>query len=218
MISKLDFSILNNGTTQNKAFVMLHGWKGNKNSFSSIAKMLDIPNCRWYFPEAPFTVEGAPDKKTWTYEKSPGDWEIKKPQSMLLDFFNNEVFSVFDSKDTYVMGFSQGAAVCYRLILNLECTLGGIFPVGGFIRKFPNQKDNETTISISSFQRDTPILIGHGKDDDIVPVKASEMAYNLLKEECTNVNLHLYNGRHKISLDYLRKVRQLILDKKVVVS
>ncbi len=216
MNSKLDFSVANKGKSQNKAFVMIHGWKGNKDSFKSIFNILDIPNCRWYAPEAPFMVENEPNQKTWTYEISPGIWEVKKPKSMLENFIKNEVFNEFDPINTYIMGFSQGAAVCYRLALSLEHTLGGIFPVGGFIRNYPNQKNEEINLSISSFQKDTPILIGHGKDDDVVPVEASQIAYNLLTKKCSNVDLHIYNGRHKISMEYLKKVKQIVMKKETI--
>ena len=90
MSYKLDFSTINNGSSQNKAFIMIHGWKGNKDSFNSIPKILDIPNCRWFSPEAPFMVNDNPNKKSWTYEISPGKWEIEKPQKMLEDFLKNE--------------------------------------------------------------------------------------------------------------------------------
>ena len=216
MNSNLDFSVINEGDTQNKAFIMIHGWKGNKDSFKSIPKILDIPNCRWYAPEAPFLVNKGENQKTWTYEKSPGVWEIEKPKAMLLDFIENEVFTEFDPLDTYIMGFSQGAAICYRLVLSLEYTLGGVFPIGGFIRSYPNQKDNEIKLNISFSQKDTPILIGHGRDDDVIPVEASKLAYKLLKKKCSNVDLYIYKGRQKISIEYLKKVKQLVMDKEVI--
>ena len=216
MNSKLDFSVINKGSSQNKAFIMIHGWKGNKDSFSSIPKILDIPNCRWYSPEAPFIVDNDSNKKSWTYEISPGHWEIEKPQKMLENFLKNEVFNTFDPSNTYIMGFSQGAAVCYRIALSFNYPLGGIFPIGGFIRSYPGQNDNDIKIDVSSAQIDTPILIGHGKDDDIVSADSSKLAYKLLKKKCTNVELHIYNGRHKISIDFLKKIRQLILNKETI--
>ena len=113
------------------------------------------------------------------------------------------------------MGFSQGAAVCYSFILTLDYAFGGIFPVGGFIRNSPEQSDKDAAsrLYVSDKQKDTPILIGHGKDDDIIPPEASEIAYSLLKDKCSNVNLNIYNGRHKIGLGYLRDVKAMILKK-----
>jgi len=210
MNSKLDFSIESKGSTQDKAFIMIHGWKGNKDSFRSIFNILNIPNCKWFAPEAPYIVDRDKSQKTWTYEKSPGVWEIEEPKSLLIDFIKNIVLSEFDSLNTYVMGFSQGAAVCYQLVLSLDNTLGGIFPVGGFIRSYQGEKNDQIELSISPYQKNTPILIGHGKDDDVVPVEASMLAYKLLSRECSNVDLDIYNGGHKINTSYLKKIKNLI--------
>ena len=83
--------------------------------------------------------------------------------------------------------------------------MGGVFPIAGFLR--------QPKMDIERFhpcQKNTPILIGHGKDDDKVPVKASENAYRLLIKQEANVELLLYNGKHKIGMDYIKKVKEII--------
>ena len=80
MNSKLDFSIESKGSTQDKAFIMIHGWKGNKDSFKTIASLLKLESITWFFPEAPFLVEGDENKKTWSYQREDGSWEVKKPK------------------------------------------------------------------------------------------------------------------------------------------
>ena len=84
-------------------------------------------------------------------------------------------------------------------------SLGGVFPICGFLR--------QPKIDIERFhpcQKNTPILIGHGKDDDKVPVSASENIYQQLKGQGANVELLLYNGKHKIGIECLRKIRKII--------
>ena len=68
---------------------------------------------------------------SWTYKKSNGTWEIYEPIKMLNNFFNNLIFQEYQSQNVYVLGFSQGAAVCYEYVMGIEKTLGGIFPIGG---------------------------------------------------------------------------------------
>ncbi len=191
---------------QSIAIVMIHGWQGNKNSFKSISKLLKINNTTWFFPEAPYPYNGDELKKTWTYEKYPGVWEIEEPKEKLKSFFKECVFTQFTSSNVYVMGFSQGAAVCYEFILSLENRLGGVFPIAGFIR------DQEPpTLDVHDNQKSTPIIIGHGKNDDIVSIESSKAAYDKLKKICKNVEFDIYNGGHKISLSYLNKVKEFIL-------
>ena len=107
------------------------------------------------------------------------------------------------------MGFSQGAAVCYELILSFENPLGGIFPIAGFMRDYPGAKD-KVELDVCPMQYKSPILIGHGKDDDIVLPEASQKAYDVLDKVCTNIELYFYNGKHKIGIEYLKKVRALV--------
>ena len=204
MPKKLIYDVLKTESIQDKAVVMIHGWKGNKNSFKSIASLLKLDNTTWFFPEAPFEFEGDNTKKTWTYQKNSGEWEVEEPKALLNDFFKSVVFKKFNPHQVYIMGFSQGATVCYEFILGLDYKFAGIFPIAGFLRK-PMEP-----LFISPLQYDTPILIGHGKDDDVVPFEASEIAYNKIKKVCSNVNLKAYNGKHKIGVDYLREAKKLI--------
>ena len=210
MNTTLKYNVIDSGEIQNKAFIMIHGWQGNKDSFINILKLINISDCSWFFPEAPYMVGNDPSKRTWSYEKSPGEWEVEEPKKLLKIFIEEKVLSKFDPKDVFIMGFSQGAAVCYELILSFEHELGGIFPIAGFMRDYPRAQD-KIDIGTSPKQSNTPILIGHGRDDDIVSVDSSKKAFNLLKEYCNNIELCIYNGRHKIGLEYLKKVREIVI-------
>ena len=212
MSELLEYNIIKTGDFQDKAVIMIHGWQGNKDSFKFVVNLLDIPNCSWYFPEAPYVFEDDPSKKTWAKEIKPGVWTVSKPKRMLKTFMKDKVLSEFDSKQVFVIGFSQGAAVCYELICTFGYPLGGIFPVGGFMREIMKNKDIKS-LEVCPKQFDRPILIGHGKDDDVVPLESSKKAYDILSEYCTDIDLFIYNGRHKIGVEYLKKVKELILRK-----
>ena len=103
------------------------------------------------------------------------------------------------------MGFSQGGLVCLDFALFLDQPLGGIFSIAGFMR---HPKENVSRYHPS--QKNSPILIAHGKDDDKVPVSAAENAYQQLKNQGANVELLLYNGKHKIGIECLRRIKNII--------
>ena len=164
---------------------------------------MKIKNTGWYFLEAPFPVNEG-DGWSWSYEISDGNWEIDEPKRLLNNFFS-ELFNKYTSKNVYVLGFSQGGLVCLDFVLFLDQPLGGVFPIAGFLR--------QPKMDIERFhpcQKNTPILIGHGKDDNKVPVNASVNAYRLLIKQEANVELLLYNGKHKIGMDYMKKVKKII--------
>ncbi len=203
MAEKLQYDFHQTGNSVDKVIVAIHGWQGNRNSMRPLIKSMKINNAGWYLLEAPYTVNEG-NGWSWSYEISDGNWEIDEPK-LLLDNFFSELFNKYTSKNVYVLGFSQGGLVCLDFVLFLDQPLGGVFPIAGFLR--------QPKMDIERFhpcQKNTPILIGHGKDDDKVPVKASENAYRLLIKQEANVKLFLYNGKHKIGMDYMKKVKKII--------
>ena len=186
-----------------KVIVAIHGWEGDRNSMQPIMKLMKIYNAGWYLLEAPYTLNGG-NGRSWSYQLSDGVWEVEEPKGLLRSFFT-EIFEKYPSRKIHVLGFSQGAMVCLDFVLFLNHPLGGVFPICGFLRH-PDKKQGR----FHTCQKETPILIGHGKDDDKVPVKASENAYHLLIKQEANVELLLYNGKHKIGMDYMKKVEKII--------
>ncbi len=216
MKKSMDYNRFKKSDNPQKAIVAIHGWGGNKSSFSPFAENIKVDNVEWFLPEAPYLVKDAPptnsdniddslSKKSWTYKKENGTWEIEEPIIMMKTFFNDIVFKQYKSSDVYVIGFSQGAAVCYECIMGIEKKLGGIFPIGGFLFK-----DSGKDKIVSDHNIETPILIGHGIKDDVIPIEKSKIAYNKLLKEGANVKFYNYNGGHKISISYIKEVVKII--------
>ena len=200
-IKKLDFISIKGQKTE-KVIIGLHGWQGNKQSFLPMAKSKLFEKFNWYLPEAPYFVNNIPSTKSWSYEKEKDVWEIEEPKRLLDDFFESEIFKNHDSKDIFVVGFSQGALICYEFICKLNKTLGGIFPISGFLRS--------DTLVINPKQNKTPIIIGHGTYDQIISIEQSQKAYELLKKQNANVELITYNSSHRIPNEMLKIIAEKI--------
>ena len=204
---KLDYGVLGDPSAAQMCLVFIHGWSGNKESFRRVAKSFNIKNAVWYLPQAPYPLKDR-DSYSWTYEISPGKFEREQPVRMLLDFFDQEIFSKFDSRDVYLFGFSQGGLVCYEMVRILNKPLGGVFPIGGFMAGTKKKMQR-----INSHQKDTPILIGHGDLDEVILADESRLAHKLLSQESSEVTLDIYKGGHKIGLGYIRKAKEFIENK-----
>tara|TARA_B100000287_G_scaffold409519_1_gene436952 strand:+ start:1368 stop:2024 length:657 start_codon:yes stop_codon:yes gene_type:complete len=214
---QIDFNRYKKDKKTDKAIIAIHGWGGNKDSFLPFAKNIKIPNVEWFLPEAPYLIKDAPSinsddsqdndlsRKSWTYKKEDGMWELNEPIDILNNFFDNIIFKEYDSKNVYVLGFSQGAAVCYEYVLGINKSLGGVFPIGGFLFKY---SDKIKRVSLDN--KNTPVIIGHGSKDDVIPIEKSRIAYSQLLKEGANVKFLEYNGGHKISMNYLREVVKVI--------
>ena len=201
-MDELEYLEENRSDEYDKAIVFIHGWKGNKDSFTSLSSILKIKNAKWFFPQAPYRISDT--KYSWSFQHSDQSWEYKEPIRLLNKFLNDKILNHLESKNVFFIGFSQGATVCYDLVLQLEYAWGGVFPVSGFTR----DKDREFTIHKNQFK--TPIIIGHGLMDDIVPITSSERIFQDLNKKSFNVSFEKFNGGHKISIDYLKKIQTII--------
>ena len=203
---KLQYDLHEIGDASQKAIVAIHGWQGDCNSMYPLIKSTNIKNVGWYLLEAPFPVKNG-EGFSWSYEKSNGQWEIDEPRRLLNVFFD-ELFKIYDSRKIFVMGFSQGGLVCFDFVLFLHEPLGGVFPIAGFLRQ-PEYNGKR----FHSSQKNTPILIGHGTEDDRVPVESSQNAFNKLLAQGANAELLLYKGKHKIGVEFIRKLKEKIQSK-----
>ena len=194
---RLKFNSFSVGKIKNKCLIFFHGWSGNMDSFIPFAKSSKINNVEWFFPQAPYAIENG---YSWSYEISKGVWERDEPFFMIRDFLDSHIFSNYDSKNVYLFGFSQGAMVCYELLKEIDSPLGGVFPIGGFMRGLDESN------FVNKAQKNTHIHIGHGKDDEIILPQKSKDAYNVLKKYCQDVHLSLYTGKHKINISYWKKI------------
>ena len=204
---KLDFKIKTIGSP-NKAIIALHGWGGNSSSMKALVNLMKIGDCKWFFPEGPYPCDQKLGK-SWTYKKDDGTFERNKPIELLHKFIQDNVLSLFDPCDIYIIGFSQGALMCYEGILTMDISFGGVFPICGFMA-LNNKQYNYPHPAL----KNTPIYIGHGKNDNVVSVESSKEAYDIIKNANFNVELCIYSGGHKIGIDYLRKMKSVIKQKK----
>jgi len=188
-----------------RAIIFIHGWKGNKDSFISLPNMLNLDDTAWYFPEAPYVLDDNNKLRSWSYQKKDGTFEVEQSKLLFNNFLDDNILNNFKSENVFFIGFSQGATVCYEFVLGLGYPWGGIFPVAGFFR------DWNKGINIHPCQKKIKILIGHGINDDIIGIQESEKIYKYLLKKNYNCRLMKYNGGHKISLDYLKEVKEHIL-------
>ena len=186
--------------------VGIHGWKGNRDSFKLVANLFKIENAHWILPQAPYKMKE--NQYTWAKEIEEGIYEVEESIHYLNNFFKNEVLDKYDPKYVHVVGFSQGATTCYEFVMKMPSQFAGIYPIAGFLRDFES-----TAPRLHPNQKQTPILIGHGKADEIVPVQSSEKIYEILKKETKNVDILLYNGGHKISMSYIKEAKKRITER-----
>lgn len=112
-----------------------------------------------------------------------------------------EIFNVNYSK-IFLGGFSQGACLSLHIAFNFEFNIGGVIALSGqlFSKSFSTE-----SIVLKNPGR-TKFFIGHGTEDDVIPVYYQKKSFIKLRQN-NDFEFHYYeNMRHKVNLEELNDI------------
>ena len=179
--------------------ILLHGWGADADDLLPIGKQVtdglqkdfEIISLR------------APNPRTdnigrqW-YGLYPANWseaehEVNKLISTLKEIGNHGI----PLSNTILLGFSQGAAM--SIAAGSSLYLGLIVSCSGYPHPNWDKKIN------------SPILLSHGINDEVVPLSASKQIYEDLKINSNySCHLHEFNGFHEIDINFIDLIRSEI--------
>ena len=118
----LTFNKIKAKTDDSHAMIIFHGYGGDKNNLIPLLNIFTFQNeMSFYFLEAPYRINE--HSYSWSYEIEPGIWERDEPGRLLDDFFNNIIFNQYEYSNIFLLGFSQGAFICFEYGLNIKNTI-----------------------------------------------------------------------------------------------
>ena len=207
MAKALDFIDVppNNGETKKGLIVILHGWGANAEDVASIVPFLQLPGYHFVLPNAPFPHPHSPVGRAW-YELSRDNMYEGLPQSreLLIDLLQSlEQSTGVPLKKTILSGFSQGGAM--TLDVGLKLPFAGLISMSGYL----HSDIQNLEIPASNFLR--PVLIMHGKQDEVVPLQAAQKARDALELQSVPTEYHEFDGGHQISSQMLDVARTFVL-------
>ncbi|VEP11831.1 putative esterase [Hyella patelloides LEGE 07179] len=177
--------------------VMLHGWGANYQDLASLSQMLDLPEFGYLFPNAPFEHPQVPGGRAWYALESPNYTGIDESRQLLFDWLNAlEDNTNIPLERTYVTGFSQGGAMTLDVALMLP--VAGICSISGYLHYEPKPLEDDAP----------PVLIVHGKQDEVVPIDEAKNARDKLTAIGVEVQYQEFDMGHEITppvLDLLQK-------------
>ena len=203
-----EYKINNNNITS--ACILLHGWGSNGDDLIQIAPEFakNFENMVFLSPNAPDVCSANPYGRQWFEIKN----DLEKTSLLDLTFseelimkFIDECISRFkiSSSKIFLLGFSQGSTMAMHIGLHYKKKLAGVLAFSGillFDEKFKNYKKN-----------DTPFLIVHGKEDEVVPHQFLDYSYNkLLELNISAEKLSLDNLAHSINIQGIESAKNFI--------
>ena len=176
--------------------ILLHGWGADTDDLLPVGKSIIHNSCFDFELISLAAPSFRPNDmgRQW-YSLFPPDWnEAEIAVAKLLDTLNAFNKTKISLKKTVLLGFSQGGAMAIDAGLSLD--LGLVISCSGYSHpKWDPIKNN-------------PVLLSHGLQDDVVPVKASrEILKRLRNEANVNNELHEYNCSHTIHPDFIEVIR-----------
>ena len=184
--------------------VMLHGRANYAKTIFTIEGLLD-PRFSVLALQAPFVSDRGgfewfkPNEEGRSDEISEASRFQESEDRLTAQIEKMRIERGLQNSPLYLLGFSQGAAMCF--LLGLRGTLGArrVVPMSGFLPQ-----------PVKTWQVLDPkaqYLITHGTEDEVLPTEVSVRAKDYLVSRGIDARYYEYRGRHKMSLSCLHHVQ-----------
>ena len=177
------------GGNANKLVVFLHGYGADGKDLIDLAKPfgMALPNASFISPDAPHPCAMSPQGRQWFPIEEIPKGAIKASLG-LLGLIDNEAKKLnLTFKDVILIGFSQGAMMSMQCLLINNEQLGAIIGYSGALKEENIDAADDQILNGKHKYSDTPILLVHGEQDEVVPFQSLEKSKNLLNKIGFNV-------------------------------
>lgn len=203
----LNYHVIENAVTPQYCVIWLHGLTGAGAHVLPIASALEFPGrhlIRHIMPNAPslhVTLLGG--------AYVPGWFDVRKLDSVHVEIDREALHATtilihklitqqiklgIPAAKIFLAGFSQGGAVAYSAGLTYPKKLGGIIAMSSYLPESDWLKKHKT-----SAQKRLPVLITHGRQDDVVSPLLGHMAYQTIRLWGGDAVWHEFDMKHEVS-------------------
>ncbi|WP_138498388.1 alpha/beta hydrolase [Nostoc sp. PA-18-2419] len=183
--------------------VTLHGWGANAEDVASLLPLLDLGDYQFVLPNAPFPHPYSSVGRAWYELRGENMYQgLKQSRQLLTDFLQSlESSTGVPLSRTILSGFSQGGAM--TLDVGSKLPLAGLVVMSGYLHP-----DALTAVKGGI----PPILITHGRYDEVVPLKAAWKARDTVESLGVAVEYHEFDTGHAIDPQTLKVLRNFVVN------
>jgi phospholipase/carboxylesterase len=177
---------------------MLHGWTGDENSMWVFTPRLP-KNALMVAPRGLYMTKGS--GYNWHPELSkPWPWvnDFQPTVDKLFAVISNGNFPEGDFSNLHILGFSQGAALAYTMVMMYPERIASLAGLSGFL------PDGATAWLGPDRLKGLPVFIAHGTEDERVPIERARMSVELIEKAGAAVTYCEDNVGHKLSAKCFR--------------
>ena len=212
------------GDAPRVAIVLMHGLGADGNDFVPIARELDLARVgpvRFVFPNAPVipvTINGGYQMPAWydilgaDLAAREDDAGLRRSQAAIEALLAREKARGIPANRIVLAGFSQGCALALMTGLRHAEALAGIVGLSGYL-----PLATSTAAERHGANAATPIFLGHGQHDDVVPIGSAIAARNALQALGHAVAWHDYPMAHSVCMEEIADLNEWLLELLAVV-
>jgi phospholipase/carboxylesterase len=198
--------------------LLMHGLGADGNDFVRICQELDlsaIGPVRFVFPNAPqipVTINGGYVMPAW-YDIRHADLAaredeagLRQSQAAIEALIEREVTRGIPASRIVIAGFSQGCAMALLTGLRHGERLAGIVGLSGYLPLAAS-----TAAERNAANAATPIFMGHGRQDGVVPLSRAQASRDALQTLGYAVDWHEYPMEHSVCMEEIADLNQWLL-------
>ncbi|WP_017292573.1 alpha/beta hydrolase [Geminocystis herdmanii] len=188
-----------NGQKPEFVLVLLHGWGANYHDLTALTPMLNLSNCWYLFPNAPYSHYQVEGGRAW-YALENNNEGIETSLDKLYQWLLSlEDITKIPLSKTILGGFSQGGAM--SLDVGLQLPVAGVVSLSGYLHFQPSADRNPFP----------PTFISHGTLDNVVPINTAREAKQKLEEVGVSVEYKEFPISHEIIPAQMHLVRDFVV-------
>ena len=212
-MTDLEFVQVNPAGEVKASVIWLHGLGDSGHGFAPIVPELKLPahaGIRFVFPHAPvraITINNGYQMHAWydirslELDKRADPTGVAESANLVERLIEREIELGVAPDKIILAGFSQGGVIALHLGTRITHKLAGILALSTYMSE-PDKLASEA----SEQNRQTPILMCHGRMDDIVPTTYGRQAYNALQQAGFNVQWQDYMMEHNVCADEIEQI------------
>jgi thioredoxin 1 len=195
------------GSDASRLLVLLHGYGADEQDLGGLLPYLD-PDGRFAaaMPRAPFDAPGAPGYAWFPISAEGADATAFTDAVDLVDTFIDEQCAALDLArgDAIFGGFSQGAGIALAVALRG----GEAVRPAGVLAMSPFAPGWEALDVDWDAVRSIPVMVQHGTEDPMIPVRAARDLTRVLTEHHVPVVAREYPMGHQVALESVRDAHE----------
>ena len=198
-------------TDATHSVIWLHGLGADGHDFEPIVNELTLTkSIRFIFPHAPampvtinngIVMPAWYDIKAMQIDSLQDAAGIHKSQASILALIEREIERGINSENIILAGFSQGGAIALHTALRYSKKLAGIMGLSTYL-PLADTVENE----MHDANKDTPIFLGHGSLDTVVPFNLALETQDTLNKLGYSSELKKYPMEHSVCVEEINDI------------